>query len=540
MNLTAIWSVAAAEMRMNRRLVRTWLFIVVTLFFSIGILINGFVTYVAQSPISSATALNSPLMIPYQLYPMLISFFAIWVIFLAFDVRSRDKRDRLDEVIGVLPVSNLELVLGRATGITVLMMIPIVGLIALYWITGFALRLSLPGEGLKEPELYVTLASLLIDLVPNILFWVALVMMITLIVRLRVIAAAIALGLLGLTVWAQNTLPIYALNFVNSYTAAHFLPSFVSPTFTNLEIIPHRLAMMFLSFAFLCFAAALYPRLDKGNKPRLLIAGFALVCLGAISFWFVHLQFQGEYTIRQEMAATHQPHADWHQVDFEALTGRIELRPGSSTHGEFDVQMTSLERFETDDEILISLNPGYEIRSLELNGQNTDFRFEDGLLAIKVPIPIDRSKRIELSITVQGDLNQEFAYLDTAVDMLSSDVYQAFGLLIQGADAYINSSRYVALVPDLGWYPLPGAHFNRDLKHIRPRDFFEMNFEIAVPDDWHVAGPGQSEIIDVGDSRLVRLNPSAPVHEIALLLAAAFERRTTEIEGVEFELLVTT
>ena len=538
MNLLAVWSVAAAEMRMNRRLVRTWLFIVVTLFFATGILISGFINFTAQSPISSATMLNSPLMIPYQLYPMLISFFAIWVIFLAFDVRSRDKRDRLDEVIGVLPVSNLALVLGRATGITVLMMIPIVALIALYWVAGFTLRLSLPGEGLREPELYVTLASILIDLVPNILFWVALVMMITLIVRLRVIAAAIALGLLGVTVWAQNNLPIYVLNFINTYTAAHFLPSFVAPTFTNLEIIPHRLGMLFLSFAFLCVAAALYPRLDKVNKPRLLIAGFALTCLGAISFWFVHLQFQSEFTNRQEMAAAHKPYADWHQVDFVSLEGHIQLRPGSSTFSEFTVEMISMEHFVIDEEILFSLNPGYEIQSLELDGQLIDFRFEDGLLAINVPTPIVRSQRLILTITAQGDLNQDFAYLDTAVDILSSDVFQAFGLLFQGADAYVNSSRYVALLPDLAWYPLPGAHFNRDLKHVRPRDFFEMNLEVAVPDDWHVAGPGQSEIVDVVDSRLVELNPTAPVHEIALL-AAAFERRTTEIEGIEFELLVT-
>ena len=538
MNLGAIWSVAAAEMRMNRRLARTWLFIVVTLVFSFFILANGFASFTFGSSVSSATLLNSPLMIPYQLYPQLIGFFAIWVIFLAFDVRSRDKRDRLDEVIGVLPVSNFELVLGRATGIAVLMMVPIVALIALYWFTGFVLRLSLPESGLREPELYVTLASLLIDMLPNILFWVALVMMITLIVRLRVIAAAIALGLLGLTVWAQNSLSIYALNYINTYTAAHFLPSFIAPTFTNLEIIPHRLGMLFLSFAFLCFAAALYPRLDKVNKPRLLIAGLALICLGAMSFWFVHLQFNNELLSRQEMAATHKPYAELDLVDFDSLAGRIELRPGSTTHGEFAVEMTSLERFEIDEEIYISLNPGYEIRSLELNDRDANFRFSNGLLTINVPSPIEPAQQINLTIEVHGVLDQEFAYLDTAIDLLSSDVFQAFGLLFQGTEAYVNSSHYVALVPDLGWYPLPGAHFNRELKHIRPRDFFEMNLEVVVPDDWHVAGPGQSEIVDAEDLRLVRLSPSAPVHEIALF-AAEFARRTTEIEGIEFELLVT-
>ena len=363
-------------------------------------------------------------------------------------------------------------------------------------------------------------------------------MMITLLVRLRVIAAAIALGLLGVTFWAQNNLPIYVLNYINTYTAGVFLPSVVSPTFTNLEIIPHRLGMLFLSFAFLCFAAALYPRLDKVNKPRLLIGGFALICLGAVSFWLVHLQYQSEFTNRQQMAETHRSHAELHQLDFDSLAGRIELRPGSSTHGEYSIDMTSLAKFDANEEIHISLNPGYEIESLELNGQKPDFRFENGLLTIKVPSPIGRSERINVTIEARGDLDPEFAYLDTAVDLLSSDVFQAFGLLFQGTEAYVNSSHYVALVPDLAWYPLPGSHFNRDLKHIRPRDFFEMNLEVVVPEDWHVAGPGTSEIVTAEDSRLVRLNPAAPVHEIALF-ASEFARRTTEIAGIEFELLVT-
>lgn len=538
MNLRSIWSVAAAEMRMNRRLARTWLFIVVTLFFCAGILVNSFVYFMASSAVSSGNVLNSPLMIPYQLYPTLIGLFAIWVIFLAFDVRSRDKRDRLDEVIGTLPVSNLELVFGRATGITVLMMIPTVALIALYWIGGVVVRITWPDAGVREPELYVTLATLLIDLVPNILFWVALVMMITLLVRLRVIAAAIALGLLGATIWAQNNLPIYVLNFINTYTAAHFLPSFVSPTFTNLEIIPHRLGMLFLSFAFLCIAAALYPRLDRVNKPRLLIAGVVLICLGSLSLFLVHLQFQGQYKSRVEMAATHEPYAEVHQVDLDSLNGRVELSPGDATAANYSLELTALQSLRSDDEIIMSFNPGYEIQSMRLNGRDTNFRFENGLLAIAVPTPIERSQQIELEVVAQGDLNKNFAYLDTAVDMLSSDVFQAFGLLFQGADAYINSSHYIALLPDLGWYPIPGAHFNRELKHVRPRDFFEMNLEVVIPSDWHVAGPGTSEIVTAEDARLVRLSPATAIHEV-VLLAAAFERRTTEIEDVEFELLVT-
>ncbi len=537
MNLRSIWSVAAAEMRMNRRLARTWLFIVVTLFMCVGLLINSFVNYSFSSSISSTTLLNSPLMAPYQLYPALIGFFAIWVIFLAFDVRSRDKRDRLDEVVGVLPITNLELVCGRATGITVLMLIPIVALIAVYWIAGVVARLTWPESGIREPELFVTLATLFIDMIPNILLWVALVMAVTVLVRLRVIAAAIALGLVGATIWAQNNVPIYVLNVINTYTVADTLPSFLAPTFTNLEIITHRAGMLFLSFAFLCFAAVLYPRLDKTNKPRLLIAAVVLLSLGTLSIALVQMQFRSEHTSRVEMAATHEPYSELHQIDTDSVTGRLTIRPGGSTHIDFSLDMHSLQQIDADNELILSLNPGYEIHALRLNGSNAPFKFRDGLLAINVSVPIQPSQSFNLEIEASGDLNKDFAYLDTAVDVISSDIFQAFGLLFQGTEAYINSSRYVALVPDLAWYPLPGAHVKRDLKHIRPRDFFEMDIGVVVPNDWNVAGPGQAEIATAGDSRLVSFQPSAAVHEIAMF-ASAFERRTTEIEGIEFELLV--
>ena len=537
MNLTSIWSVASAEMRMNRRLVRTWIFIVFTLVMCTGVLINSFFSYSMTSSVSSSTLLNSPLMIPYQLYPTVIGFFAIWVIFLAFDVRSRDKRDRLDEVVGVLPISNFELVLGRATGITVLLLIPILALIALYWLGGFIIRLGWPESGIREPELYVTLATLVFDLIPNLLFWIALVMGVTLLVRLRVIAAAIALGAVGLTYWAQNNFPVYVLNIINSYTAVTFLPSFVAPTFTTLEIVTHRTGMLFLSFAFLCLAAALYPRLDKVNRPRMFIYSGVLLVLGVLTFYIVHIQYQGEYTGRVEMANVHKPFAEQHQVDFESLNGQVQINPGGETTGTFDIDLNPVTRLAQGDEFILSLNPGYEIESLTMNGVATDYRFEQGLLAIQVDTPIGPTDTMVLSIAARGDLDPRFAYLDSAVDLLSSDIFQAFGLVFQGTYTYVNSSHYVALIPDLGWYPLPGAHYHRGLTHIRPRDFFSLDLDVVVPDDWSVAGPGQSEIETTADERRVTFMPAAPVHEVALF-ASEFDRRMLEIKGVEFEVMV--
>ena len=538
MNLRAIWAVAATEMRLDRRLARTWVFIVVMVLFAFFTTLNVVNVYSMTSAVSSSTLLNSPLMLPYQLFPNLIFWLTLGVVFLAFDIRARDKRERVDEVVGVLPVSNLELVLGRATGITVLMSLPLLVVIIGYYVVGLISRFVWPDSGFIEPETYTTLAMLIIDLVPNILLWVALVMVITMVVRLRVIAALLALGVVGIWIWSQNNFPIYVLNIINSFSSAAFLPSFVAPTFTTSEILTHRLGMLLISFAFLCLAAALYPRLDKPNRPRLFVASSVLAVLSVCAFMLVSWQYRSEYVAQTEYANAHQPFADQTQFDIDAMTGTVNIDPGDDATINLVLTMHSIARIEAGEQLIFSLNPGYEISKLSWNGTPVDFDFNQGLLLIDAPEAIAASQETELTVEASGELDMRFAYLDSAVNVLASDIYAAFGLLFQGSQSGMNDSAYVAFVPALAWYPMPGSHMHRDLKHIRPRDFFELDLAVGIPSDWSVAGPGMAEIQDSGDSKAVSFLPIKPVHEVALF-SAEFERRTKEISGIEFELLVT-
>lgn len=538
MNVSSIWAVAAAEMRLDRRLARTWVFIVVMILFTAVIVLNTLSSYSMASAVSSSTLINSPLMLPYQMNPNLVFFIWLGVIFLAFDIYARDKRERLEEVVGTLPVSNFEIVLGRATGITVLMSLPIVIAVVLYYIVGLGLRLGSPESGMSESEPYLTLAMLLIDTVPNILMCVALVMGITSIVRYRAIALIIALGSIGLLTWGQNQLPIYILNIINSFSSGTYLPSFVAPTFTTPEILTHRFGMLTMSFAFLCLTAALYPRLDKTNKPRLLMASGLLVVIASITMVMVSAQFRAEYVAQQHYASVHQPYADQNQFDIESMSGTVSIDPGDDINIQLELLVKAVQPIDESDPMIFSLNPGYDIRQLSWNGAPVDFEFSDGLLLVPAPQVLSASQSGELAIQAEGELDMRFAYLDSAVSVLGSDVFEAFGLIFQGSLAGINDSAYVAYVPALAWYPMPGAHVHRDLKDIRPRDFFDLDVAVAVPSDWHVAGPGKGEISEQANSSTASFLPVSPVHEVALF-AAEFERRTMEVGGIEFELLVT-
>lgn len=538
MNLTAVWAVAAAEMRLDRRLARTWVFIVFMILFTLFQLLNVINTYAMTSAVSSSTLINSPLMMPFSVFPNLVFWLTLGVIFLAFDIRARDKRERLEEVVGVLPVSNFDLVLGRATGITILMSLPILVMVAGLYLVGILARIVWPDSGFIEPETYATLAMLIVDLVPNILFWVALVMAITMVVRLRVIAALLALGVVGSLMWAQNNFPIYVLNIINTFSSVAFLPSYVAPSFTTVEILAHRCGMLFISFAFLFLTAALYPRLDKANLPRMFIATSVLAFLSVCSFIFVSLQYRGDYSVQMAFADAHRPYAELTQFNIDTMSGSLAIDAGDDARIDLTLTMKKVAQINEGESLIFSLNPGYEITKLSWNGIAVDFEFDEGLLRIDAPEVHAPPAVNELAIEAVGELDMRFAYLDSAINLLESDIFDAFGLLFQGAEAGINDSSYVAFTPALAWYPLPGAHLQRDLKHIRPRDFFTLDLTVGVPDEWSVAGPGMAEHQQAGTTNSVAFRPVKPVHEVALF-SSEFERRTTEINGIEFELLVT-
>jgi hypothetical protein len=108
-NMKKISAIAGAEMRLTRRLVRYWIFLGFS--YLIALAAYSFYSY-WHSPYSSYSAtigLYSPhFLISYvDAYYLLV--YMIGTVFLAFDVRARDMRERMGEVLDSRLYSNLEL-----------------------------------------------------------------------------------------------------------------------------------------------------------------------------------------------------------------------------------------------------------------------------------------------------------------------------------------------------------------------------------------------------------------------------------------------
>ena len=126
MNVKNVIAFAQTEIRLTRRLVRYWFFIFISYLLALIIFSIYSVFHGVYSSYSATEALLSPRYIigTIGLYYLLI--YIGGAIFLGFDIRARDRREQMSEVLDSRPYTNLELVSGRFLGLLISSWIPII------------------------------------------------------------------------------------------------------------------------------------------------------------------------------------------------------------------------------------------------------------------------------------------------------------------------------------------------------------------------------------------------------------------------------
>ena len=521
-----VLAVALAEMRSARRLARTWLFFVLAS-------AMGLVTYVYYGVLHAFGSgymvttgmIVSPKMLSVILGGSMLFVLQVCLVFLAFDVRARDQRDRIHEVLDSRPFSNLEVIIGRTLGLTVLVWIPILAIAVVILALG-ALAVEL-GWWISDVEPVSFAAMALVDVPVSLLQWCALIVLLTLILRNRLVVAIAGLALAGLFSWAVTATPLYLTPIFGF--GPNLLPSDLVPVFLDGTAVAQRLASLAISAGLLVVAAVMYPRLDGASRSRRLAIGAALVGAGAAGLAGIGMSAASDLADREQWAKVHRPLAGQPRADMEHLTASVIIEPGDYLR--LDVDMTLRPASGTASDLVFSFNPGMDIETLRLDGKEVDFSHESGLLTVRPDSPLGGT--LSLSLAATGIPDARFAYLDSAVDADRVSGTEA-SIAQLGTQASLFDGDYVALMPGVRWLPVPGSNYGDD-DPSRGRDFFTADIEVQAPPGWTVAGPG--ERLEVEDSHRVRFRPRAPVPAVALF-AAPFERRTIGTGGVLFELLI--
>ena len=477
-------------------------------------------------------------------------------IFLGCSVRASSIHSRIFEVVESRPITNLELVAGRLLSSIALTSIPVIFALVLMVLHGYIDRHFGLAYG-DIPEAWSVFAFVVWDIVPNLAFWGAFAMFLTMMSRSRLFGALLTFLIylawcvltmgLPLEVFeepnrvptviflmqAAPVLPLWLLESVQSFSASAMFPSELAPTFVTGSLIVQRLAMFLLVAALTCGAALFFPRSQVSRRSSALIgiacAVIAISLLASMCYrtWLSTQQ-------HEQWAAAHTRMETAEVLDLEHVSGDITLHPAHIMSFDLTLRLRTPEHFQAQEGVF-AFNPGFRIEDLILNGVRVDdYEFKDGLLQV----PWDpKTTTAELQVFARGKPSESFAYLDAAINISRLNGKQLRRLRNLGTKSSIFHSSYVALLPGAHWYPTPGAATGRGKIDTRATDFHTFDLEITTKRNWIVVAPGKRErkLEDTPDTYHVQ--SSVPVPTIPVI-SSRFVRRAITVEGVEFELLI--
>ena len=537
-NLKSVFSIARAERLITRRLVRYWIFL--SLAYLIAILytlnlsrIHGFFSSVSGT-VGSVTPhfLMSVIGILYSII------FIVGTVFLAFDIRARDSRERMVEVLDSRPYTNLELVSGRFMGVFLASWIPMVVLAIILELMGLVLKGS--GLPMGEPiEIYSLFSFIFIMAVPALSFVIALVFFITLLVRSRLAAAVIIIILLGLAFWGMSWLQsIYGTLLDITGFGSAFFTSDIMPSIATSDGLIQRFSVLFAALSLLGFSAAIHPRLDGGSRPKL-AAGSAVLLICALLFsGYLFYNYTVDVRTREEWKDAHAALTDEIVPDVKKISGSVNIKPGKDLSLDLDIVFGAPDEAPLD-KALFTFNPGLKVENVsDSTGKPMSFTNENGLLVIIMSHSLNAGEETGVHLTAHGLPDDRFAYLYSSYNPEESTGRESGNLPIFGLISSIFDKKFIALVPALRWLPESGPEKDRDDPRKRAVDYFSVDLKVDLPAGWLAAGPGRRHKMDGNsDGARFRFSPPAPVPEVALV-ASKFESRSMEVEGVTLEILL--
>ncbi len=533
-NINNVISFARAETRLTRRLVRYWCFVSISYLIAIIIFLIYSVMHGVYSSYSATEALLSPRYIisTIGLYYLLI--YVGGAVFLGFDVRDRDRREQINEVLDSRPYTNLELVSGRFLGLLISSWIPIAALSFLLEFLGLLLPLPF-GDTM---EIYSLFSFVFLMAIPALAFILSVVFLITLLVRNRLMTAVLLLLILGGNFWAIINLPsIYSPLFDITGSTIISSSSEIIPSIASLEGFLQRIGVLFTAFGMIALSAAAHPRLDGGSSKRLAAGGAGIIILALFMTGFGFFKNINSLKLTEVWKEAHAVQADAPVPDIQSISGRVRIEPGKALNLDLEL-LFSAPAQESMKNAIFTLNPGQEVKeALDAFNKPLNFTHKNGLLEVILPSPLDPGEETVIQLSIEGLPDHKFGYLESAVNTGNLKGGQK-NLSMLGLDRYIFDSRFVALMPGTRWLPVSGTEKDRTDPRHGTVDYFNLDLTVDVPSGWLVAGPGRrmEEKGEDADRVKFRFSPEAPVPEAAVI-ASRFESRSFEVEGVKMEIL---
>lgn len=388
-----------------------------------------------------------------------------------------------------------------------------------------------------SPNLLYWIKLTILDYMPMLILWIGIISILSVVLQSRILVVFLVSSLVTIIHFISQNASLAITSFLGTVGVhSSSLPSSILSEPFNLGLALNRLGLIGLALVMVFLAACAMKR----SQPKL-SAGHGACCLFVVALGTSCVSYPLVFE-----SYRHQQHQSWVKAheesnsnsygDLLAVSGQVEIDPGKRLSLNITLQV-QLSEADIQDRIIFSFNPGMQIKKLSVDGRETTFEFENGLLAVETTQAASTQEKLQIHLVAEGVPNARFAYLDEAIDLQHDwNVNSTFTRAL-GHESSLFRRQYVALMSASKWLPMLGVAVNEDLTEDRPRDFFDVDLTVAVPNSWTIAAPDKTLLRSDQNKHHYRVSPKVPLSNVTLI-AAEFVTRGFDVDGVNVELLL--
>lgn len=453
--------------------------------------------------------------------------------FLSTRTLAKDSRSRIEEVLLTKPFGNLIHALSATLASTLLCALPIICFTVGVYVV--AVTQGWFNAHVAEPfELVSVCVFLIFTTIVSLNFVSVLCYYMYSTIRVAILGVLASVALV--------TFIIYVLTRVsfNQFVFFEFLPlvgDVASDMIGNkLDFLDY---LRFLGYISLCTmltvgATWLKSRRDEQGKLRTLLLGYFAVITG-VSFsvlllsWFDHSSSVKNWQ-RHVIAVK-----DEITLDLQKVSGSVVLQPGKTIVADITIVGSPIADIKPEDELLLWLNPGFKVHSVQVDDSAVPFDQNAGKLSVRIDREFASDNSVELVIKYRGKPNTRYGYQDSALDVTNIPFWDQL-ISYYGMNASIFDRKYVALPEATHWLPTSTMQATMGAGSI---DFVDADLIVTTPNNWVASLTGNVSVLELettdNRNRKLRFTSQLPVGGISLY-ASDLTKYTTTLDPVDMTL----
>ena len=504
-------------------LLRSWGFRIFSL---LGLIILGLLTAGIAAPSFAFPYYFRSLSgsIPLFSFKLFNIYQGIIVVFMATEFFKRDRRTDSTQVIFSRSFSNTSYILGKffgVIGLFVLMNI-LVGVITAL----IHLFVSETPLSIQAYLLYFLALTL-----PTLVFLIGLSFVLAVVIRSQAAVILLGLAVSSLSLIALGNRAYFILDIFGFHTPLMY-SDFIGLG-NGAQLFQLRLPFFFLGLGFVFGTVLLAKRLRQSPWTTALSGALSvLLILSAFGLIFSHIQSNRDIdSLRRDLLVESQKYAEIPAMSMESCSLDVEFSGNVlSASSEILLKNTQDKPAES---LLLTLNPGLQIRRVTTGDSTLDHVREGHLLLIQPSDPLAPGAEISIRIDYEGTPLEAYCYPDIDSEALRKP--SKLGLFRVPKKYIFLSEKFVHLTPESGWYPRAGIPLSHSFPGAVAQNFSQYTLRVSLPKGRTAVSQGLPEIKESSGEKTYTFRPTTPLPQISLTVAP-FEERALKVKDVEYKL----